>query len=236
MKFRQVSQSKWSKRPLSIVWTDSNAWLMEMVTPLPKISQVNFWTELTKSKRVRIEHSWTIYTNAFFISSLGDSLRLSVTIWIIFSPWLFERVVAWTIRISRNLGWTNLVNRGWGTRTHGSLAMSSWMCRAQWHLELSKFEYSLQWAVSRRSWARQFAKRITTLLTKYVAAIDKVYLWLWPTRFMIASSLRWINPGWKTAPALTESLSLAGALFKVIRCWYSSAIQTASWLTWSTTH
>jgi hypothetical protein len=61
MKFWQVSQSKWSRCSLSTGWIDSNAWLMEMVTTFPKISQVNFWTELNNGKHVRIEHSWTPY-------------------------------------------------------------------------------------------------------------------------------------------------------------------------------
>jgi hypothetical protein len=38
-------------------WTNrSNVWLMEMVTTLPKISQVNFWTELNNGKHVKIEY------------------------------------------------------------------------------------------------------------------------------------------------------------------------------------
>jgi hypothetical protein len=35
---------------------DSNAWLMEMVSTYPNISQVDFWTEFNKGKHVRIEH------------------------------------------------------------------------------------------------------------------------------------------------------------------------------------
>jgi hypothetical protein len=36
---------------------------METVTTFPKISQVNFWTELNNNKHVRIEHYWTIRTS-----------------------------------------------------------------------------------------------------------------------------------------------------------------------------
>jgi hypothetical protein len=55
MKFWHVFLLKWSKRSLSTGWIDSNAWLMEMVTTFPKISQMNLWTELSNGKHVRIE-------------------------------------------------------------------------------------------------------------------------------------------------------------------------------------
>jgi hypothetical protein len=55
VKFWQVSQLKWSKRSLSTGWITCNAWLMEMVTMFPKISWMNFWTELNNGKHVRIE-------------------------------------------------------------------------------------------------------------------------------------------------------------------------------------
>jgi hypothetical protein len=56
VKFWQVSHFKWSKQSLSTGWINSNAWLMEMVTTVPKISQVNFWTELHNGKHVKIEY------------------------------------------------------------------------------------------------------------------------------------------------------------------------------------
>jgi hypothetical protein len=62
-KFWQVSQSKWSKRSLSTGWIDSNVWLMQMVTPFPKMAHVNFWTELNNGKHVRISHSWITYSS-----------------------------------------------------------------------------------------------------------------------------------------------------------------------------
>jgi hypothetical protein len=51
----QTSQSKWSKRSLSTGWIDSNTGLIEMVTTFPKTWQVNFWTEFSNGKHVKIE-------------------------------------------------------------------------------------------------------------------------------------------------------------------------------------
>jgi hypothetical protein len=52
------------ERSLSTGWIDSDAWLMEIVTTFPEISQMNFWTELNNGKHVRIEHLWTPYITA----------------------------------------------------------------------------------------------------------------------------------------------------------------------------
>jgi hypothetical protein len=65
----QISQSKWSKPSLWTGRIDSNAWLMEMVTTFPKMSQVNSWTELNNGNHVKIEHSWTPYSLIQFLPS-----------------------------------------------------------------------------------------------------------------------------------------------------------------------